>query len=332
MITKRIIIVFLDGVGLGAADPEANPFMHVDLPTIRSLLGASHLTRDMAGTATSQAALLGLDTLLGVPGLPQSATGQTTILTGGNAPAAIGEHYGPYPNQALREMLARDNIFKAVLRAGQPVAYANAYPARFLDRLSRGKGRLSANTQAAFMSGLKLRSGEDLRQGRAISALLSNDFWPEPDFKLPPLTTRQAGMQLANLAQEHTLTFFEFWYSDVLGHKQKRRESLEVLGWLDDFLGGILEGLDLSRSLLLVISDHGNFEDWTTGRHTKNPALTLIVGDRFQRFVPQLNSLADLRSTILSYLLDSGESRSEHPQMRPGPRNSASEDASLRKV
>jgi len=301
---KRVIVIFLDGVGLGDADPEANPFMHVDLSAMQALLGVSHLTREVAGTMTAQGALLGLDALLGVPGLPQSATGQTTILTGRNAPAVIGEHSGPYPNQALRDLLAHESIFKVLLEAGQPVAYANAYPMRFLDRVGRGKGRLSANTQAAFLAGLKLRSGEDLREGRAIGALLSNDFWPEPDFKLPPLTARQAGAQLASLAQDHTLTFFEFWYSDLLGHKKERAESLKILGMLDDFLAGILERLDLSHSLLLVVSDHGNFEDWTTTKHTKNPTLTILAGAGFQALVPRLHSLADIKPAILAYLLE----------------------------
>ena len=301
---KSIVILFLDGVGLGDADPAVNPFMHVDMPTIQTLLDIPYLTRDAAGTMTDRAALLGLDTLLGVAGLPQSATGQTTILTGHNAPAALGQHYGPYPDQRLREMLARDSIFKTLLEAGQPVAYANAYPTRFLDRLKRGKGRLSANTQAAYLSKLKIRSSEDLRQGRAVSALLSNDFWPEPDFELPPLTARQAGQQFARLAQEHALTFFEFWYSDFLGHKQKRAESLQVLPMLDDFLAGILAELDLSRSLLLVVSDHGNFEDWTTSKHTKNPALTILAGAGFRALVPRLHSLLDVKPALLSFIFD----------------------------
>jgi hypothetical protein len=308
--TRRVVILFLDGVGLGDADPEVNPFMHAPMPTVEGLLGVSRLTRTEAGTLTGRAALLGLDARLGVPGLPQSATGQTAILTGHNAPAILGEHYGPYPNQRLREMLAEDSIFKTLLAAGQPVAYANAYPDRFLDRLKRGKGRLSANTQAAFRANLKLRSGRDLRRGRAISAFLSNDFWPEQDLDLPPLTARQAGNQLATLAQEHTLTFFEFWYPDLLGHKNRPEESIKVLGLLDDFLAGILAQLDLRNSLLLVISDHGNFEDWTTSKHTKNPALTLLVGAGFEILVPQLEALTDIKPALLSYLLE--------PELSPG--------------
>jgi 2,3-bisphosphoglycerate-independent phosphoglycerate mutase len=304
MVTKRIIVIFLDGVGLGDADPEANPFMHVELPTFRSLLGVPHLTREVAGTVTEQAVLLGLDALLGVPGLPQSATGQTTILTGRNAAAALGAHSGPYPNQMLCDMLAQESIFKELRQASRPVAYANAYPVRFLDRVQRGKGRLSANTQAAFLAGLTLRSGEDLRQGRAVAALFSNDFWPEPDFKLPPLSVRQAGAQLAALAGEYTLTFFEFWYSDLLGHRMEREESLKVLGMLDDFVAGILERLNLANSLLMIVSDHGNFEDWTTSKHTTNPSLTLLAGVGFKKLIPHLHSLADIKPAILAYLFE----------------------------
>jgi len=300
-VTKSAIVLFLDGVGLGAADPEANPFMHARMPTLQGLLGVPHLTGEVAGTITDRAALLGLDAAVGVEGLPQSATGQTMILTGHNAPAMLGEHYGPYPNETLRGLLREENVFKILLAAGQPVAYANAYPERFLDRLRRGKGRLSANTQAAFLAGLKIRSGQDLQQGRALGALLTNEFWPEPDFSLPPLSARQAGRQLVALAEDHRLTFFEFWYTDLLGHKQKRAESIDILQKLDDFLTGIFESFD-EDTLLMVISDHGNFEDWTTNKHTPNPALTIVTGVGFQTVAAQLTSLRDIKPALLTYL------------------------------
>jgi len=301
---KSVIILFLDGVGLGDANPEVNPFTRVEMPAAQTLLGVSRLTREETGAVSDQAALLGLDALLDVPGLPQSGTGQTAILTGQNAPAALGEHYGPYPNQQLRDMLARHSLFKTLLDAGRPVAYANAYPDRFLDRARRGKGRLSANTHAAAMAGLKLRGHKDLRQGRAVSALFSNDFWPEANVKLPSLTAFEAGGQLAALAKDHTLTFFEFWYSDVLGHKMKREESLKILRMLDDFIAGILDKIDFENSLLVVVSDHGNFEDWTTKKHTKNPSLTILAGAGFKQLVPRLHSLVDVKPVILSYLFE----------------------------
>ncbi len=302
MTEKKVLVLFLDGVGLGDADPEANPFMHGGMPRLQAELDVPYLTREMAGTVTDRLALLGLDARLGVDGLPQSATGQTAILTGQNAPKAIGKHYGPYPDATLREILTRDNIFKFLLDVDQPVAFANAYPTGFLDRLARGKGRLSANAQAAVKSGLQLRSATDLIEGRAIAAFLSNDYWPEPEVNLPSLTAFEAGQQLVALSEDYTLTYFEFWYPDLLGHKQDQANSIKMLTTLDDFLIGILDKLDLSTSLFLVISDHGNFEDWTTNKHTLNPTFTLVSGEGFKELLPNLSSLLDIKPTILKYL------------------------------
>lgn len=275
-----------------------------DMQAAQQLLGVQHLTHQAAGAINGSAALLAVDASMDVAGLPQSGTGQTAILTGQNAPALLGEHLGPYPDQTLRNLLEQESIFKTLLDAGQPVAYANAYPDRFLDRVKRGKGRLSANTTAAYKAGLKLRSSKDLQQGRALSALFSNDFWPEADVELPALSPYQAGEQLVSLASDHTLTFFEFWYSDVLGHKMRREKSLKILGMLDDFLAGILAAIDLQRTLLLVISDHGNFEDWTTRKHTANPALGILAGQGVDKLAPQLQTLADVKPMLLSYIFD----------------------------
>jgi 2,3-bisphosphoglycerate-independent phosphoglycerate mutase len=300
---ERLLVLFLDGVGLGDDDPEANPFMHADLPTLRSLLGGRRPVRANGGLSTCHATLLPLDAQLGIPGLPQSGTGQTTILTGVNAPALLGRHYGPYPNQPLRDLLGNGSLFRQLLAAGQPVAFANAYPDRFLDRLGRGTERLSANTRAALLAGLKLRGPVDLKAGRAVSALLTNEYWRNWGYDMPELSAAEAGAQLARLADDHTLTYFEFWYTDVAGHRQDRELSLHVLNILDQFIGGALDTLNLSRSLLMVVSDHGNLEDWRTPKHTHNPALTLLVGAGHQTMASRLQSLQDVTPSLRAILL-----------------------------
>jgi 2,3-bisphosphoglycerate-independent phosphoglycerate mutase len=303
MMIERLLILFLDGVGLGDDDPEINPFMQADLPTLRSLLGGRRPVRANGGLSTRHATLLPLDAQLGIPGLPQSGTGQTTILTGVNAPALLGRHYGPYPNQPLRDLLGNGNLFRQLLAAGQPVAFANAYPDRFLDRLGRGTERLSANTRAALLAGLKLRGPVDLKAGRAVSALLTNEYWRNWGYDMPELSAAEAGAQLARLADDHALTYFEFWYTDVAGHRQDRDLSLHVLNMLDQFIGGALDTLDLSRSLLMVVSDHGNFEDWRTPKHTHNPALTLLVGAGHETMASRLQSLQDVTPSLKAILL-----------------------------
>ena len=300
----RVLVIFLDGVGLGDDDPQVNPLAEAPLPALRSLLGGHRPIRAHSGLNTDQASLVALEAQMGIPGLPQSGTGQVTLLTGVNAPALLGQHYGPYPSQPLVDLLSRDNLFKRMLSAGEAVAFANAYSDRFLNRVDRGTGRLSANGRTALLAGLKLRGPNDLKQGRAVSSLLTNEYFQGLGYDVPDLSAAEAGAQLAHLARDHKLTFFEFWYSDVAGHRQDRQLSLHTLELLDEFIGGTVEALDTSRALLLIVSDHGNLEDLRTRKHTLNPALALLTGAGHNAVAQQLDSLEDVTPTLLAALIE----------------------------
>ena len=298
---EKILIVFLDGVGLGE-DDEANPFSSHPLPFLSQLLDGRKPFQGYAGYSNNQATLLGLDARLGVPGLPQSGTGQTAILTGLNAPAHLGAHYGPYPNQPLKALLSEHNLFSQLLAQRKPVAYAGAYPEQFLNRLKRGTERLSANTRAALSAGLKLRGPQDLQAGRAISGSLTNEYWRRWGYDLPQLTPQAAGAQLVRLADDHALTYLEFWYTDAIGHKQDMPQAQAILTLLDGFFAGIVQTLNLETTLLLVISDHGNFEDLSTKQHTVSPAMTIAIGREHQA-AARLQSLMDINPLVLNLLL-----------------------------
>jgi 2,3-bisphosphoglycerate-independent phosphoglycerate mutase len=295
----KVLILFLDGVGLGPADPATNPFVHARMPTVQSLLDGRQPTLDSGPVQTDRASLVPLDATLGVPGLPQSGTGQTTLLTGVNAARHIGRHLGPYPDESLRQLLAADNLFKAVLERGGRAVLANAYPDRYLSRLERGRGRMSAIGRAVREAGLTMRGYRELKQGRAVSGLLTHEYWQRWGYDLPDITPYQAGRWLATLAADYTLTFFEYFYTDVCGHRADRRESISTLEKLDAFLGGILSALSLATTTLLVVSDHGNVEDWRNGQHTLNPALALLAGAGHAELAAQMRSLADVTPALL---------------------------------
>jgi len=303
-VIDRALVIFLDGVGLGADDPQVNPLAEAPLPALRSLLGGHRPIRAHSGLNTDQASLVALEAQMGIPGLPQSGTGQVTLLTGVNAPALLGQHYGPYPSQPLVDLLSRDNLFKRILSAGEAVAFANAYSDRFLARVDRGTGRLSANARAALLAGLKLRGPNDLKKGRAVSSLLTNEYFQGLGYDVPDLSAAEAGAQLAHLAHDHKLTFFEFWYSDLAGHRQDRQLSLHILELLDEFIGGTVQALDTSRALLLIVSDHGNLEDLRTRKHTLNPALALLTGAGHDALAQPLDSLEDVAPTLLAALVE----------------------------
>ena len=57
---KHVLFLFLDGVGLGANDPQANPFAAAKLPTFEKLLGEARLLAGQAPIESTQATLLPL--------------------------------------------------------------------------------------------------------------------------------------------------------------------------------------------------------------------------------------------------------------------------------
>ncbi|MCL4832271.1 MAG: hypothetical protein KJZ86_07505, partial [Caldilineaceae bacterium] len=130
---RRVLFLFLDGVGLGSDDPAINPLARAALPTLRGLIGGRPLTGSTGRYSNGLAHLLPTDAQMGISGRPQSATGQTAILTGVNAPARLGEHYGPKPNQRVRDILDEASLFARLNRQGLPSYFCNAYPQRYFD-------------------------------------------------------------------------------------------------------------------------------------------------------------------------------------------------------
>lgn len=275
-----ILFLFLDGVGLGADDPSSNPFALANLPHLSTLLGGQRLLARSAPLETESTTLLSLDACLGVAGLPQSATGQATLLTGRNVPAEIGYHYGPKPDSATAATLQDGGIFGAFSRAGRRAALINAYPDGYFHGIHSGRRLFSSIPLAVTNAGLSLRTAVDLCNGQAISADLTGDGWRERlgHAEIPLLTARQAGARLAGLSASLDFAFFEYWLTDYAGHHQDMSAALTLLEQFDAVLGGLLAAWDFDRDLILLTSDHGNLEDLSTRRHTANPVPLLLVG------------------------------------------------------
>jgi hypothetical protein len=313
----RVLFIFLDGVGLGWGDSEANPFASTEMPALRGLLGGRRLVQEdflPSGVSTPQygqlfegerASLLALDASLGVPGLPQSATGQAVLLTGVNLPAALGYHYGPKPDQAVAGYLRNGSLFHTLISKGRKAALLNAYPPGYFQAIESGRRLFSAIPLAVTSAGIPLMNIKDLQAGRAISADLTGQGWRErlglPD--TPVITQYQAGERLARLSLDYDLAFFEYWLSDYAGHGQELPAAVNVLQALDRLLAGVLKAWD-GNCLVLVTSDHGNLEDLSTRRHTANPVPTLLVGPLEERrsFSAGLSDLTGIAPAILRTL------------------------------
>jgi hypothetical protein len=300
----RVVVLFLDGVGLGDDDPLVNPLAAADLPVLARLLDGRWLVAGHGRIDAAGATMVPTDAGLGVPGRPQSATGQTALLTGRNAPKIIGGHYGPRPNAALRAMLEGPTLFTRLLAAGRSVAFANAYPQGYFDAVARGKRLHGALPHAAQAAGLRLRTAEDLLAGQALSVDLTNAAWPGMGYPAMPLwTPAEAGRALARLAASHDLVFFDNWAPDVAGHRGDLAESMRVLEEIDVFLGGLLGAVDLEQTLVAIISDHGNIEDLRARGHTENPVPTVLIGAGCQRAGDAVSDLTHVMGALLDATL-----------------------------
>jgi hypothetical protein len=315
----KLLFLFLDGVGLGISDPLINPFANVRLTHLESLLGGKRLILDSLPVPenpdhydyvlleSARATLVALDAGLGVPGLPQSATGQAALLTGINIPQTIGFHYGPKPNQPVAQILREGNLFIELKEQGKKAALINAYPPRYFHGIDSGRRLFSSIPLAVASAGIPLKTQADLFAGKALSADFTGQGWHDrlglPD--TPVLTPSQAGERLAALSADYDLTFFEYWPSDYAGHEQDMKVACALLETFDQVLGGLLEAWDDDQGLILITSDHGNLEDLSTRRHTTNPVPALVIGKPIYRrtFTKSLTNLTDVTPAILNFIV-----------------------------
>ena len=303
----NLLFLFLDGIGLGTDDPSSNPFARANMPNLGSLLGGQCLLAESAPYTGERASLLALDTCMGVDGVPQSATGQAALLTGFNIPGLLGYHYGPKPNPEVAAYLRNGNLFNQLQQAGLKVGTLNAYPPGYFEAIDSGRRMYSAIPLALVSAGIPLKTAADLYAGRALSADFTAQGWRTHlgIIEAPVLDPRQAGQRLAELAGKYNLSFFEYWLSDYAGHGQNMAHACALLETFDAVLGGLLEAWQYEDGLVLITSDHGNLEDLSTRRHTRNHVPALLVGESQLRsaFAQELKDLTGITPAILRMLL-----------------------------
>jgi 2,3-bisphosphoglycerate-independent phosphoglycerate mutase len=273
------------------------------------------ITRTTAGASSTRATLVGLDATLGVAGTPQSGTGQATLLTGADAVALHGRHFGPWVPSRLQPLVREESILRQAQRAGLVAAFANPYPEEVLDlthpsRLpSDAPGRRRRGTPsflragpplAALGAGLLTRHTQALVDGDAVATEITNDGWRRRLLRanVPEVTASQAGRTLARIAGAHHVTLFAHYATDYAGHTGAMDDCVLALERVDAFLGGLLDAMP-EDLLVFVVSDHGNIEDVRAG-HTRNPALGIVIGKGHAAAAARMGSLVDVAGTLMS--------------------------------
>lgn len=299
----KVLLLFLDGVGIGAHNPDVNPVFRAKLPTLQYLIGQKLFSKQHPRASTQHAELIPVNATLGVAGLPQSGTGQTAIFTGVNAARAIGRHFGPYPTTELRPIIYEKNIFRQLKSRRRNVCFANAFPRQFFEYTNSGTRRLTVTTLSCIMADVPLLTAEVLSRNQAVSADLHRRRWPDMGYpEIAPISAQEAGKHLAEIVRHHDFTLFEYWLTDHAGHSQDMEQSVEVLERFDAFLAGVLEQVDLDNTVILMVSDHGNIEDLSTKTHTRNRVPCIVVGKYRRVCSEKINNLTHITPAVLGLL------------------------------
>ncbi|MGM0651199.1 MAG: hypothetical protein ACQES4_00215 [Bacillota bacterium] len=297
----RLLFVFVDGIGLGSEQP-GNPFVDNETPGISYLLNGNYLTIESAGYTGAMASLLGLDAVMGVDGLPQSATGQASIFTGYNAPGYLGYHLNGFPDENLRQLLASSGIFLQLKQKGYQVNFANAYRPAFFKMLKQGLpgNHYSCSTLITYYGGLPFNGLHELKEAHALYMDITNATLIRKGFNVPLITPDQGASRLLEISANYDFCLFEYFLSDLAGHMADRNEAARVLSDLDCFISALSVGINPSKTVLMIASDHGNMEYISSREHTANPVPLLIVGDGRIReaIVPIINDLKDILTGI----------------------------------
>lgn len=293
-----VLFIFIDGIGVGEKS-DYNPLASSSWSSFTYFTGADGLHDQCNEINQNGIIYKAIDANLGVEGLPQSGTGQTTLFSGVNASKIAGKHYGPFPYTTTRSLLEEHSLFHKVMDLGMSPTFMNAYPDIFFERAEK-RDRWTATTMMVRSAGIPLNRVEDLNAGRAITAEIIQNVWRE-NLKLDVavITIEQAGDRMIQAAKAHDLVLYEFYLTDKAGHSMDRNYADQIRDLLDPFLMHIVENMD-EDDTLVITSDHGNLEDLSTKTHTRNPVPLFVKGETgpFQ----EAKSIMDVTPGILAVL------------------------------
>lgn len=306
---ERVIFIFIDGCGVGrpAAD---NPFFLVRsrfLPFWREGMRLPDSTPVQA-----------IDACLGIPGAPQSASGQTALFCGATAAEIGRRHLNGYPDRNLRALIRERNLLSALAAKGVAARYLNAYPGHeeiFTAAHARIEpdGRLwfspafpehfrrmvSVTSCMMLASGQKPFGSDDIRQGRALYQDYANDLLIAQGLSLPRFSPEKAAHVLHGASRRFDFVLYEYFQTDYYAHRKSLAECVALVRALDQLIGALIGALDKKNDTFVLTSDHGNLEAHSRHGHTRNPVPLIAWGRHGARLRGKIRSLSDVAPAIL---------------------------------
>lgn len=294
----KILFIFIDGLGIGTNDKFQNPCAQSQIKLFNNFISDTY-----PKALPFDGFVKPIDCSMGVPGLPQSATGQAALYTGINASKILNRHLSGFPNQKLRDILEEFSILKKITQLGKKAGFINAYRPIFFERGPESLIRfLSVTSIMNWKAGLKFFDLENLKNEQCIYHDFTNRELIRKGFDVPEFTAEKAGKILVRVSDDFDFLLYEYFKTDRAGHKQDLSKATKLLLELENFIITILKSIDQTKTLVFITSDHGNIEDISLKRHTKNLVPFMVWGKRKQEMVDGVESILDVSKNIFGIL------------------------------
>lgn len=295
---RRLLFIFLDGVGLGA-NTEDNPIKDL----LKPITGISFIKQNYPINSENYL-LKPIDAILGIDGIPQSATGQTSIMTGINAQKILGHHHTAFPNETLIKVIKTQNLLKALKNRDIKTTCANMYSKEYFEkRKARTKNMLPVSALSIMHSEIPFRFLDDYKKGEAVFADITNNVIKSRGYDIEIITPEKAAENMLNICNKNDFVFFEYFITDTYGHKRLRDKLINEVEKLNRFIQTLWNDGNNNIDIILT-SDHGNCEDLTTGNHTKNPVPFLYMSNNKQLkdlFNKKVTNITNFKWAVLKH-------------------------------
>ena len=285
----KILLIFIDGFGIGDKNNSKNPFLKANTPLL------DKISKHNLGT------YIKTDVSMKVTGLPQSATGQTALLSGKNAAKAMGRHKSGFPGPTLIDIISKYNIYRQLSNYNLTSTFANAYTKNYVDKVYKNNRKGSVTTQCIIHSENNFRFLEEIKNNNAIYQDFTNKILIDKGHNLPRFTPKKAANILSNISLKHNFTLYEFFQTDKAGHSQDMHFAIDILENLDKFLFQLVRNLK-NKVTIIISSDHGNIEDLSIKTHTKNYVPTIIIGKQKLDLKKSISKITDITPAVISEL------------------------------
>lgn len=200
---RKLFLFFIDGIGLGP-DNDGNHIKKL----FRTTLDGTPLVESTEPVFFPDGVIIPTDAVLGVDGIPQSATGQAAIFTGINTSRYLGYHLTAIPNEKLVELIKEKSLMKVLQNRGIIVTSANLYSKEFFKRRSSmRRNKFPVSTLTIQASGVSFRCVDEYMEGKAVFADITNRLIRERGYDIDLITPEKAGENLIRITAEAEFVF-----------------------------------------------------------------------------------------------------------------------------